>query len=86
MASRNLYWLKVKIGRRLKDECTDSFFMGIIKQIIGKKESIYYHLPAGHRDRSVPYPFFSGYERNEVFPQDTDLSPVPQTKKKSQSY
>lgn len=41
----------MKIGRRLKDECTDSFFMGIIKQIIGKKESIYYHLPAGHRDR-----------------------------------
>ena len=40
----------------------------------------------GTEDRSVSYPFFSGYERDEAFPQDTDLSPVPQTKKKSQSY
>ena len=31
----------------------------------------------GTGDRSVSYPFFSGYERNEAFPQDTDLSPVP---------
>ena len=31
----------------------------------------------GTGDRSVFYPFFSGYERNEAFPQDTDLSPVP---------
>ena len=23
-----------------------------------------------HTDRSVSYPFFSGYERDEVFPQD----------------
>ena len=29
---------------------------------------------AGQRDRSVSYPFFSGYERDEAFPQDTDLS------------
>ena len=29
------------------------------------------------RDRSVSYPFFSGYGRDEAFPQDTDLSPVP---------
>ena len=28
-------------------------------------------------DRSVSYPFFSGYGRDEAFPQDTDLSPVP---------
>ena len=28
-------------------------------------------------DRSVSYPFFSGYWRDEAFPQDTDLSPVP---------
>ena len=28
----------------------------------------------GTGDRSVSYPFFSGYERDEVFPQDTDLS------------
>ena len=28
----------------------------------------------GTGDRSVSYPFFSGYERNEAFPQDTDLS------------
>ena len=27
--------------------------------------------------QSVSYPFFSGYERNEAFPQNTDLSPVP---------
>ena len=32
---------------------------------------------SGTGDRSVSYPFFSGYERNEAFPQDTDLSPVP---------
>ena len=25
----------------------------------------------------MSYPFFSGYERDEAFPQDTDLSPVP---------
>ena len=31
----------------------------------------------GTRDRSVSYPFFSGYGRDEAFPQDTDLSPVP---------
>ena len=31
----------------------------------------------GTGDRSVSYPFFSGYERDEAFPQDTDLSPVP---------
>ncbi len=30
----------------------------------------------GRGDRSVSYPFFSGYERDEAFPQDTDLSPV----------
>ena len=30
-----------------------------------------------HTDRSVSYPFFSGYGRDEAFPQDTDLSPVP---------
>ena len=28
----------------------------------------------GTGDRSVSYPFFSGYGRDEVFPQDTDLS------------
>ena len=32
---------------------------------------------SGTGDRSVSYPFFSGYEQDEVFPQDTDLSPVP---------
>ena len=32
---------------------------------------------SGTGDRSVSYPFFSGYGRNEAFPQDTDLSPVP---------
>ena len=31
----------------------------------------------GTGDRSVSYPFFSGYGRDEAFPQDTDLSPVP---------
>ena len=25
----------------------------------------------------MSYPFFSGYGRDEAFPQDTDLSPVP---------
>ena len=30
-----------------------------------------------HTNRSVSCPFFSGYERDEAFPQDTDLSPVP---------
>ena len=25
----------------------------------------------------MSYPFFSGYRRDEAFPQDTDLSPVP---------
>ena len=29
----------------------------------------------GTGDRSLSYPFFSGYERDEAFPQDTDLSP-----------
>ena len=33
--------------------------------------------PERRRDRSVSYPFFSGYGRDEAFPQDTDLSPVP---------
>ena len=28
----------------------------------------------GTGDRSVSYPFFSGYGRYEAFPQDTDLS------------
>ena len=28
----------------------------------------------GTGDRSVSYPFFSGYGRDEAFPQDTDLS------------
>ena len=32
---------------------------------------------SGTGDRSVSYPFFSGYERNEAFPQDIDLSTVP---------
>ena len=31
----------------------------------------------GTGDSHVSYPFFSGYERDEAFPQDTDLSPVP---------
>ena len=31
----------------------------------------------GTGDRSVSYPFFSAYGRDEAFPQDTDLSPVP---------
>ena len=39
----------------------------IIKKIMPK---------GGTGDRSVSYPFFSGYERDEAFPQDTDLSPV----------
>ena len=29
------------------------------------------------RGQSCVLPIFSGYERDEVFPQDTDLSPVP---------
>ena len=32
---------------------------------------------SGTGDRSASYPFFSGYERDEAFPQDTVLSPVP---------
>ena len=35
----------------------------------------------GTGDRSVTYPFFSGYGRDEAFPQDTDLSPVPREKR-----
>ena len=35
------------------------------------------YLTYGTGYRSVSYPFFSGYERDEAFPQDTDLSPVP---------
>ena len=35
----------------------------------------------GTGDRSVSYPFFSGYGRDEAFPQDTDLSPVPREKR-----
>ena len=35
------------------------------------------NMPSGTGDRSVSYPFFSGYGRDEAFPQDTDLSPVP---------
>ena len=35
----------------------------------------------GTGDRSVSYPFFSGYRRDEAFPQDTDLSPAPQEKR-----
>ena len=31
---------------------------------------------------SVSYPFFSGYGRDEAFPQDTDLSPVPRMEKR----
>ena len=34
-------------------------------------------LEYGTGDRSVSYPFFSGYGRDEAVPQDTDLSPVP---------
>ena len=30
----------------------------------------------GTGDRPVSYPFFSGYGRDEAFPQDTDLSPA----------
>ena len=29
------------------------------------------------RGQSMSYPFFSDYGRDEAFPQDTDLSPVP---------
>ena len=36
----------------------------------------------GTGDRSVSYPFFSGYGRDEAFPQDTDLSPVPRMEKR----
>ena len=36
-----------------------------------------YSMKGGTGDRSVSYPFFSGYERDEAFPQNTDLSPVP---------
>ena len=36
----------------------------------------------GTGDRSVSYPFFSGYRRDEAFPQDTDLSPVPRMEKR----
>ena len=31
----------------MKDECTDSFFLGIIKWIKGKIKSIYFHLTQG---------------------------------------
>ena len=44
----------------------------IIKKIMPK---------GGTGDRSVSYPFFSGYGRDEAFPQDTDLSPVPREKR-----
>ena len=36
----------------------------------------------GTGDRSVSSPFFSGYGRDEAFPQDTDLSPVPRMEKR----
>ena len=35
----------------------------------------------GTGDRSVSYPFFSGYGRDEAFPQDTELSLAPQEKR-----
>lgn len=42
----------------------------LIVGFLGKKQN-------GPWDRSVSYPFFSGYGRDEAFPQDTDQSPVP---------
>ena len=45
------------------------------KQITFKKYVRW--LVCGTGDRAVSYPFFSGYERDEAFPQETDLSPVP---------
>ena len=45
---------------------------GVALQFVAK-----FRLRAGQGTSQCPTHFFSGYERDEAFPQDTDLSPVP---------